>query len=476
MRWTLVTTIIRRVISLLLFLVIAGWLSQTDFGIFRSYSLILLLLTSIGTLGLDFHYITSDRNTNLNLLSLSQFGIILWLALSLVSIFMASLIGNIYHSPQLGWLMLATFPILGIELLRTILRAQAQKSLMFRELALAETLNVLLYSALALVGLFFIRKVWLYVGLFYLGNLAEALFLKRALPPLAHGIKRRMLCPKCLKYSLAVLKQNLSFLSNVLAINVLQIYAGNAPVLFLGMLAEPARMGLYFFATQMIGVPVGMLTGAVSQVFFPVFAVQQRSVTIANIRRYTSLILWLGIPLLICYAFGLQYLIPLFLGDKWNAALPLIYYLVLFYGTSLLHHPISAVPVICRKPHYELIWNVISTILRLAALAWGFRYGYDYAVLSFCLASAVLHLSFYFMSLVLLGEKLVSSIVSLMSRLLIPAILGLSVIRLGGLRHGLYYGTTLLIVYFGILYLIDPGVYSDLKRLLLPAKNPDPAS
>ena len=453
----------------MLFLVIAGWLTQGDFGVYRSFSLILLLLSTFATFGLDFHYISSQKKSLLNLLSLMQVGIILWLSLGIVCTLAAGWIGRLYHSPDLGLLMLASLPFLGIEILRWIYRAWAQKQLKFRELAIAETINVILYSVLAVAGLFFVRKVWLYVALFYLGNLAEAVYLIYFIPPIPRSIRSRIFSLPALQTSLANLKANAVFLANVISINVLQVYAGNAPVLFLGMMVAPQQLGLYFFASQLIGVPVGMLTGSLSQVFFPVFAAQERTVTIANIRRYTALVIWFGIPLLTGYVFALQYAIPMLMGDKWNAALPLIFYLLLFYGTSLLHHPISAIPVICRKPHWELIWNILSLIIRIGALALGIRYSYNTAVLLFCIVSAVLHLGFYFMALALLHLAPGAEIIRLLPRLLIPAFIAAALFWLQRLSLGLYLGLGILIIYFIGLIIISPRLWKDAKRLLIPS-------
>jgi len=75
-RWTLSTTILRRAISLILFIFLAKWLSQTDFGIYRSFSAILALLTYLTHLGLDYLYLVSRQKERVNLLALLQTGLL----------------------------------------------------------------------------------------------------------------------------------------------------------------------------------------------------------------------------------------------------------------------------------------------------------------------------------------------------------------------------------------------------------------
>lgn len=93
----------------------------------------------------------------------------------------------------------------------------------------------------------------------------------------------------------------------------------------------------------------------------------------------------IGIPALIVYALLLQYLVPVIWGDKWLAAMPLILYLVIYYGTSMLHNPISGIPFICRKPQWELLWNIITLGLRILVLYLGLQVSFAFAILLFCL-------------------------------------------------------------------------------------------
>jgi O-antigen/teichoic acid export membrane protein len=405
-RWTLLTTILRRAISFVLFIFLAKWLSQADFGIYRSLSLILVIVTYFSNWGLDYHYLISTHKSRINLFVLLQIGLLSALGLAFLLMLTGRGIGYLYHSEVLGNILVWSGGYVIIEALRRVFRANAQKLLYFRELAIAETLNVLTYSVLCIVLIFFIREVWLFILLFYIGNLAELLYLGFKLPALPKAWIRRSFCFSRLRRSLGMMQQNSHFLLSVTVTNLVQIYSSNAPVLFLGTMVEPALMGIYFFATQLIAIPVGMLTTSISQVFFPILAKGDASANLAGIRRYTSLVLKIGIPALFAYALALQYLVPLIWNAKWLGSLPIIMYLVIFYGTSLLHHPISGIPFICRKPLWELGWNIVTLILRLAALAYGMREGYAYAVLLFCLVSAVMHLVFYFMSLQMLKANL----------------------------------------------------------------------
>jgi len=416
-RWTLATTILRRGISLILFIFLDKWLTQTDFGIYRSFSAILALLTYLTHFGLDYLFLISKSKERINFLALLQTGLFVSAVITILLIFFGKTIGTYYNSAELGRILTYGGGLIFVESLRRIARVYAQKRFQLKELAIAETLNVFIYSLLCLGIIYFWRKAWVYILLFYIGNLGELIYLCIKLPPLPATLQKQVFSFKWLKHSCAYFKRNFQFLGIVSTINLLQSYSINAPVLFLGTMVEPALMGVYFFASQLIAIPIGMLNTSLSQVFFPVLAQSETAASVSGIRHYTAIVLKIGIPALIFYALILQYLVPLIWGDKWLSALPLVLYLVLFYGTSMLHNPISGIPYICRKPQWELLWNIVTLGLRIIALFLGMKVSFAFAILLFCIVSAFMHLAFYYLSLTLLKANLWQITIDLISNL-----------------------------------------------------------
>lgn len=464
-RWNLVTTVIRRGFSLVFLFFLASWLSQSDLGVYRTYSLILTIAAVFAILGLDSNYITGIRLQRLNLFTFAQIGSALGLLTSMVLALSSAWLAALYKSPELGTILRFTSLFVLVEVLRRLFRSFAQTKLKFRELALGETWNVLFYCAAGLIAIYLVRRVWVYVLVFYLGNLVETIYLYCVLPRIPFLKLSRIFSTRWLGYSLAVLKRYRAFLANVSIIRLLNNYAGNAPILFLGTMVSATLMGQYFFATQLIGVPVMMFTLAVGQVFYPVFAQSHPQRSLQSISSYTRLIMGLGIPVLIAYALAISHLLPHFFGGKWNASLPLMIYLIPFFGSGMLNDPISAIPFICRKPHWELIWNVVSLCLRLLALAWGMRFGFPFAVLLFSLVSAFMNLAFYLMSLILLQADLQVATKQLLAwsaglLLLIAILIPLEKVPLPWLWQLL-----LIALYILCILVVSKATYQDFKKL-----------
>ena len=467
-RWTLMTSVLRRLVSILLLYFIANWLSKEDFGLFRTYSLILAVLAFLSGLGLDYHYLTEKRRPLLNLFATLQIGLFGALILLLLLPLLAGFLGGLYHSPELAKVLRWSSVFVLLEMLRRSLRVIAQKALLFKDLAIAETVNVFVYSLLAIVLLWFHRSVVLYILVFYLGNACEAVWLLCRIPDLPRGLIPRVFSGKWLLRSLQMMRVNALFLVNVVSVYVINVFSGNAPILFLGTLVSPVYMGLYFFATQLIGIPISMFTTSLNQVFFPVFARTENSSSLSGIAQYSRLIIRIALPLLLLYGFALQYLIPLFLGDKWNAALPLVYYLIIFYGSSMLHLPISGVPYICRKPHWELIWNVITLALRLLLLLVGLRYGFNFAVLLFCIGSGIMNFAFYGMSIHLLKGNAASFIRKAGIDLVPIAVLVSAVLLLSGwdVMPDIFSVATVSAIYLSFLVIFERPLFKSFLALL----------
>lgn len=407
-RWTLVTSVIRRLITLVLFYFIARWLSKEDLGIFRTYSLLLALMSVIGCYSVDFHYVIEQRRIKTGLTALWQITILSAVLIFVLLTFSASLIGNFYNSKELTVLFKYASVCVIIEILRRAVRSMTSKALKFRELALAETYNVIFYSLTALIVLFFRRSLYLYVTIFYLGNLLETLYLwqvnkKSIHQALRHAVTKTGLWLKTLKLYKV-------FFTQATLVSVINQISGNAPILILGMFIEPLYLGLYFFASQLIGVPVGMFTTAINQVFFPVFSGKKDGDIQSMTLRYLRLIGYIGLPLLLLYCFILMYGVGWLWGSKWKDAIPLIPLMFIISGTSLYSNPIGGIPFIKRKPNWELIWNVFAFIIKVGAMLAGLSYSFLTAIFAYAVASALMSISFYVMSMYLLKANLLKTL------------------------------------------------------------------
>jgi O-antigen/teichoic acid export membrane protein len=201
--------------------------------------------------------------------------------------------------------------------------------------------------------------------------------------------------------------------------------SSNAPILILGVIVKPELIGLYFFASQIIGIPVGMFTNAVNQVFFPVFAGRKDNDIIHMSSRFIRLVGFLGLPVLFTFSLIMIFAVSWLFQGKWDDAIPLIWPLFLIFGSSLYCTPLGGIPFIKRKPNWELIWNILSVIIKILAMLIGLIYSFNAAIWLFAIASAVSHFTFYLMAMVLVRQKLMPSLARLLYSLIPTVVLAI---------------------------------------------------
>ncbi len=470
MRWTVYTSVLRRLLTLVLFYFVARWLSREDLGVFREYSLILALLALLAGFSLDFHYIIEQKHTRTAFYAMWQISIISALVGSLLLTFLSGWLGTLYKSPLLADVLRYTSIFLGIEIIRRAVRSVAAKHKQFKQLALAETYNVVFYCLVTVAGLAFIRSLWIYILAFYLGNLLETLYLwlcnKREIHSLLRGRILR------LGILLKVWRRQAGFSLQATLVSVVNTFSGNAPVLFLGTLVNPLSIGLYYFASQLVGVPVGTFTTAVNQVFFPVFAEQRDKDIAALSGRYLRLAGWLGLPLLLLFTYLGMLLTAWLFSTKWMDAIPLLPPMFLLFGSSLYVNPISGIPFVKRKPGWELTWNLAGLGLKLLAMLWGLRISFLMAIWAFSLSSVLVNLAFFLMAMHLVGCNL-RQVTLRMALSLLPAVayalILLPISSMPALPAALAACSGCLLLLLSVNFLSQGKLHSDLRLILMPS-------
>jgi lipopolysaccharide exporter len=409
-RWTLITSVIRRLVTFFLFYFVAKWLSKEDLGVFREYSLILAFFTVVFSFSLDLHYIVEKKKVQTGLIALWQL-IFITAAVGFVLLSLGSgILGLIYKSAVLGNLFRFTSVFLIIELLRRTVRTIAIQRMQFKELSMAETYNVLFYSVVMLVALYFYRSIWVYLIIFYLGNAFEMLYLWNLNRVLINKAIRNLFKHGRIKILQLFVIRFRGFLTQATLVSAINQFSSNAPILVMGAFFEPAYVGLYFIASQLIGFPIGVFNAAINQVFFPVFAGRQDTEISSIAFRFVRLAGFAGLPILLLFSFLMQFLVSWLFGDKWSGVIPLIPMVFVIYSFSLYCNPLGGIPLLKKKPGWELIWNIASFFVKIGAMLCGLLISFSAAIWAFAVASAVTSVYFYLMSMQLLQIRLSESL------------------------------------------------------------------
>ena len=390
-QWTLLTLVLRRALVFGLFLVIARMLAPEALGIFREYTLVLLALTTLAPLGLEYLHVTSKGRHGSGFAGLLGVSMPLAVLLAVLLWAMAGVIGRAAGSAELTRIIHYTAPILLVHVLRQALKFDLRRRMRLRLLAAYETANVVFYSLLTLALLLLYRQAWVLFAGFFAGDLLETALL---LAERYHRYGRHALPVGHLRSGLRLLRQHAGYCAATSGTHLLGLWANQAPVFLLGVLFAPYWLGVYYLAQQMIALPVTLLTQSLQQVFFPTFARMNGDEKARAVRRVMFAAAGIMWPLLALYGTALYRLVPLLFGAKWAEALPLLPPLGVLMASHLVMNPIASIPVVQRRSHLELLWRVGSVALITIALGLGARLGFVQAIRVYVVAQLLLHAVF----------------------------------------------------------------------------------
>ncbi len=412
-QWSFFTAIFRKAILFGVFLLVAKELTKEDLGIFREFSLVLAIFTSISFLGFQDLLIVKKERTKKIFHELFQFSFFISLISSVLLYLLAPYIGSYYNSPVLTDLLLKLSPLLVLEILRTSLRAYYQKSLRFKSLSIIETINVIVYSGLILIFLFYKLDIYSLVIIFYFGNLVELILLLIMDYKLSKETLSNLFSYKTFTSFLTSYKDNRRFLLTASLNNIVSMLINDLPVIILGILFDPILIGVYYLANQLIGQAVVLACNSLRQVLFPTFTFMSKQDIKFKIDKFLKITTIYAFPLFFLFVIYILNFVPIIFGDKWNEALPIVKILAFSLATTMLMNPISSIPYVLELPHTEMIYKIISLIVKSLAIYLGHFSGFQTALLYYVIASILMHLIFIGLVYKLLNGHITKTIMKL---------------------------------------------------------------
>lgn len=146
------------------------------------------------------------------------------------------------------------------------------------------------------------------------------------------------------------------------------------PIVMLASLFGPAPAGFYTLGRMVLRAPTGLIAGSVMSVFYPrvneaVLAGQSAS---DLIRRASGALALVGLVPFGAVAVAGPWLFALVFGAEWVVAGEYARWLAIWSYVGLINRPsVAAIPVLSLQGHF-LVYEMVSIVVRVAALAAGF--------------------------------------------------------------------------------------------------------
>ena len=259
--------------------------------------------------------ITEDDETSVFYVNIAG-GIVLTLLLCAAS----PLVARFYHQDVLVPLLCSQSLTIFISSFGIVQLALISRTMSFKTNALIELISSIASGAVGVAMAWMGKGVWSLIGL----NLTRAAFSVFLVWTLRDWRPRG-------KFRMVNVRAMWNYSSKLLFASLVHRVVTNLYTIVIGRVYPPAALGVYARANSFQTLPVGIMTGIVQRVAFPLFSRNQEdaSLLLATIRRQNRVLVFLASVVLTAIAVVSNQLIPLLLGNKWNEVILLLQILCL---------------------------------------------------------------------------------------------------------------------------------------------------
>ena len=181
-----------------------------------------------------------------------------------------------------------------------------------------------------------------------------------------------------IQHIIVTLKKYFSIIKWSLPSGLLNTMTNNVQPLLIGLAFGNKEAGFFFLAYKLIGAPINLISGSISQVFFKEAAIAlQRNdrqlllTLLKNISFFMAVVLAL---FFIALFFLAGFLFGTFFGEEWMRSSLIVIWLIPYFLGKGFFHPVSFLAEALDKTKLELQFSLISFLNMMADIAAGYYF------------------------------------------------------------------------------------------------------
>lgn len=364
-------------------LVLARMLAPEDFGIIAITTVFMTLANTVIETSFSSSVIQRDNLNNKLTSSIFYANLVLSIAVYAVLFFAAPVISAFYEEPVLVSVLRVQGLRVVVSGLYSVPQAFLNRKMKFRHLFFCSFAGSV---AQAVTGL----------AMAYAGMGVWALVVSTLASSVVAGILMIIIEPwkPELFFSFRLVKDALSFSSNVLAIRVLRKLFYNIRVLAIGKVYDTQILGFFNKGFQFPSTAMTVVDGSLTSVAFTSLSKLQndKEKLLSSLRQYVRVLMFICTPMMVGMALVAEPMVVVLLTDKWIDCVPFVQ-IVCF--TQLL------VPLNVKTTAFEALGNsgtsmklhVSSIVLSVLFLAASIPFSAHIMVLSGFVSSLILHIA-----------------------------------------------------------------------------------
>lgn len=350
--WMVLFKLVERSLGLVSTLILARLLSPQDFGLVAMALSFIFMAELLTSFGFDVALIQNQTASDRLYHTAWTCNVLVGVAIFLMMLAAAAPIAAFYAEPAVFWVVcsLALGPLIGgCENIGVV---AFRKELQFRSEFAFQISRKLVGFAVTVPLAFWTRSYWALVAGILASKAAGTV-----ISYLAHPFRPRL--------SISGAKSLFSFSKWLLLTNVLAFLKTRATDFIIGRSHGAATLGLYNVAYEFANLPTSELGAPINRALLPGFSQIARDpgkLHSAYVNAISLLALF-ALPAAVGIYAVAGYLVPVALGPKWAAAVPLIQILAIFGAIELFHSSMCAVLIATGHPHAVVKANLVFVLL-----------------------------------------------------------------------------------------------------------------
>jgi PST family polysaccharide transporter len=364
--WSAVQLWGQQIVSLLLFVVLVRLLKPDDFGLVALAFTFIAFIQIFLDQGLGAAIIQIDEVGDTHLSTAFWVNLLFGIAMMVLTIVSASMIAHLFRNSTLTPILIGLSPIFVIRSFSAVQEALLKRNLEFRLLALRTLIGTvsggIVGVGMGLAGF----GAWSLVGLQLVTGIVATCILWVMSP-----------FRPTLVFSRIAFRQLFGFGKHVVGAEFANYFNRNADDLLIGYFLGTTVLGYYTVAYRILRVMVGLLTGVINAVAFPVFARMQDDVPRVRKSFYTAVQLTAAIafPVFIGMALIAPEFVRVFYGTGWEPSIPVMQVLAFIGILQAIYYFNTSVLLASGKSSWSFFLTAINAIANviafLIAVPWG---------------------------------------------------------------------------------------------------------
>jgi O-antigen/teichoic acid export membrane protein len=365
-KWNAISQVFRLSLYFLTSVILARLLQPDDFGLLGMATVFTSLIAVFNDFGLGSAIVQKSEPDNKTLSGIFWMTIGIGFLAMAITILSAPWIASFYRQEKLQTLLY----FLSVSFLLTSM-GQIQLSLLmkqieFRQIAIIESISVLIGSLVAVVLAFLNQGVWALAGQIISTSAVTTIclwYITKWHPSL--------------KFDPTSLRGVLKYSSGLFGFNLLNYFSRNADYFLIGKFLGAAFLGQYTFAYRLMQFPLQNIAGVVNRVLFPTLAQVKENDELfrRGFIKASQLVAIVTFPLMVgVFCLAPELTIVIF-SAKWQPAIPVIQVLALIGLVQSIGGMVGNIYTAKGKTNWLFYWGIISSIIIVAGIAIGLRWG-----------------------------------------------------------------------------------------------------